>query len=158
MLQSDKHGNYISPDKKKFILAEIKKIKEETAPGLAKRIDEARQMGDLSENAEYHAAREDMAWVQSRLLELQHILDTSEVVEEGEGQTGIVNIGSKILVEGEKGKKEYTIVGAQEAAPTEGKISNVSPLGNAFMGKKTGESVIVELPVGQQKFKILRVS
>ena len=148
----------ISQEKFEELTKELDELRTVRRREGAEQLEYARSLGDLSENAEYHAAREDMAWVQSRLLELQHILDTSEVVEEGEGQTGIVNIGSKILVEGEKGKKEYTIVGAQEAAPTEGKISNVSPLGNAFMGKKTGESVIVELPVGQQKFKILRVS
>lgn len=148
---------YISPDKKTELEKEIKTLKEETIPKLAKRIDDARQMGDLSENAEYHSAREEMAWAQSRIKQIEYILDNFEIVSDTAGDKSVVNVGSIIKVKSSAGEKEYTIVGAQEADPLSGKISNESPLGNAFVGKKKGDKVTVELPAGEKQFKITSV-
>jgi transcription elongation factor GreA len=149
---------YMTEDKMEQLKAELKNLKEDKIPGLAKRIDEARQMGDLSENAEYHAAREDMAWAQTRVKELGYLIDNAEIISDEGGKKGIVRVGSTITVSSNGKKKEYTIVGAQEASPAEGRISNESPLGNAFLDRKKGDKVLVELPMGTQEFKIEEVS
>ncbi len=130
---------YMTEEKIEKLKAELKNLKEEKIPGLAKRIDDARQMGDLSENAEYHAAREDMAWAQTRVKELIYLIDNAEIISDHGGKGDTVEIGSRIVVSANGKKKEYTIVGAQEANPVEGRISNESPLGSAFLGGKKGQ-------------------
>ena len=130
-------------------------MKQTKIPDLARRIDEARQMGDLSENAEYHAAREEMAWTQSRVKELCHIIENAEIVNASSG--GNIKIGSHIIVKVNGNKKEYFIVGTQEADPLSGKISHESPLGSAFLNKKKGDKVDVKLPAGLQEYKIIDV-
>ncbi|KKW42513.1 MAG: Transcription elongation factor GreA [Candidatus Magasanikbacteria bacterium GW2011_GWA2_56_11] len=113
-------------------------------------------MGDLSENAEYHAAREEMSWAQSRAKEIEHILDNAEMIaHDGNQQT--VGIGSSVVVKAGKTDREFTIVGAQEADPIAGKISNESPLGQAFLGKKKGDRVEVRVPAGTQVYEILEI-
>lgn len=149
---------YMTKEKIDKLQQELKMLKEEKIPGLAKRIDEARQMGDLSENAEYHAAREDMAWAQTRVKELEYLIDNAEVISEKDGKSGVVEIGSRIVVSVKGKKKEYTIVGAQEANPVEGRISNESPLGSAFLDRKKGDKVVIQLPAGPQEFKIESVA
>ena len=144
---------YMTEEKIEKLKVELKNLKEEKIPGLAKRIDDARQMGDLSENAEYHAAREDMAWAQTRVKELTYLIDNAEVISTST-KTGEVQVGSRIVVSNKGKKKEYTIVGAQEANPVEGRISNESPLGNAFLGAKKGQKITVVLPAGPQEYKI----
>jgi transcription elongation factor GreA len=146
---------YMSQEKLEELKQELQDLKLIELPKIAKRIDEARQMGDLSENAEYHQAREDMAWMQSRVKEIEAILDNAELITTGGGNT--VEIGSFIVVKVNGEKREYTIVGGQEADPTSGRISNESPLGSAFLGRKKGDTVVVTLPAGEQEFKILEV-
>ena len=123
---------------------------------MRKRIDEARQMGDLSENAEYHTAREELVWIQSRIGEINAILYNAEVIADNISK-GIVSIGSTIVVKVNGQKKEYTIVGAQEANPLEGKISNESPLGSAFLGKAEGDKIDIQVPAGIQEYKIIKI-
>ena len=132
-------------------------LKEEKIPAIAKKIDSAKQMGDLSENAEYHAAREEMAWTQSRVKEINMILGNAEIISAEKKGAGSVSIGSKVIVEVNGAKKEYFIVGAQEADPLTRKISNESPLGQAFLGKKIGDKVQVEVPAGVQTYKIIEI-
>ena len=148
---------YMTEEKIEKLKVELKNLKEEKIPGLAKRIDDARQMGDLSENAEYHAAREDMAWAQTRVKELGYLIDNAEVISTS-AKNGEVQVGSRIVVSNKGKKKEYTIVGAQEASPIDGKISNESPLGSAFLGAKKGQKIIVNLPAGPQEYKIEEVN
>lgn len=147
----------MTQDKIDQLKAELGKLQKETIAGLAKRIDDARQMGDLSENAEYHAAREDMAWAQSRVLEINAILDNAQIISTDQTSGKAVSIGATIIVESNKIKKEYTIVGAQEADPLIGKISNESPLGAAFLEKKEGDKVKVLLPKGEVEYKIVEI-
>ena len=147
---------YISQEKKDALLEELEDIRKNKIPTTAKRIDEARQMGDLSENAEYHAAREDMAWTQSRAKEIEHILSNSQLVDDSV-KSDVVGIGSTIIVEGNGKEKEFTIVGAHEADPLSGKISNESPMGEAFFGKKKGDKVSVTIPAGTIEYKIKKL-
>ncbi|MFH1947265.1 MAG: transcription elongation factor GreA [Candidatus Magasanikbacteria bacterium] len=146
---------YMTQDKLEELKQELHNLKLTELPKIAKRIDDARQMGDLSENAEYHQAREDMAWMQSRVKEIGAILDNAEIITTGGGNT--VEIGSFIIVKVGGNKREYTIVGGQEADPSIGRISNESPLGSAFLGRKKGDTVIIKLPAGEQEYKIVEV-
>ncbi|MFA5210961.1 MAG: transcription elongation factor GreA [Patescibacteria group bacterium] len=149
--------HYISQEKYNELKKEFENLKNIKIPDIAKKIDEARQQGDLSENAEYHAAREEMAWAKGREIEIGQILENSEIIEYDKNSK-VVQVGSKIVVEKDKEKREYEIVGPQEADPLNGKISNESPLGNIFLGKKKGDSVELKLANGSQKFKILTVN
>jgi transcription elongation factor GreA len=146
---------YLSQDKCDALEAELKELKTKKIPEIATRIDEAKQLGDLSENAEYHDARDQMAWTQSRVKEIEFILANAQIITSGENVSGVVSIGSTVVVKVNGKEKEYTIVGAQEADPISGKISNESPLGDAFMGKKKGNKVQVEVPAGVQEYKII---
>lgn len=147
----------MSQEKLNELKAELLDLKNNKAPQLRKRIDEARQMGDLSENAEYHHAREELAWVQSRIREIQAVIDNAEVIATGGDGSSSVSIGSTVRVEVGNTEKEFVIVGAQEANPLEGKISNESPLGSALLGKKKGDKVEVQVPAGTQIYKISKV-
>ena len=149
---------YLSQDKYESLKKEMMELKNDKIPVIAKRIDDARQMGDLSENAEYHSARDEMAWAQTRVKELENILRNYQVLSNQDNtRGGVVTIGSKVLVKSNKIEKEFTIVGAQEAEPLIGKISNESPLGRAFLGAKAGDEVDVNTPAGVQVYKILEV-
>lgn len=149
---------FITKEKQAALEVEYKDIKKNSIPDLAKKIDEAKQLGDLSENAEYHAAREDMAWAKTRLKEIQSILDNAEIIDETSGSDGIVSIGSTVTVEKGGKERELQIVGAQESNPIEGKISNESPMGVAFLGKRAGDTAEVNSPAGVQTYTIISVA
>lgn len=150
----DEKKQYLTQSKFDELKKELAYLKEEKIMNIAKKIDSAKQMGDLSENAEYHAAREEMAWTQSRAKELDQILSTVEIISTEGGVGNTVNIGSKIDVEVNGATKTYTIVGAQEAEPLARKISNESPLGQAFLGRSKGDTIQVKVPSGVQVYKI----
>lgn len=156
-MSEDAVAQFISPEKKTELEAEYKELKFTKLLHIAKRIDDARQLGDLSENAEYHAAREEMAWTQSRIAQISAILESAQILSSDHSEGGVISIGSTIVVESKGKKKEYMIVGAQEADPLKGKISNESPLGQAFIGKKKGDTVTVEIPAGTQVFTVSEV-
>ena len=123
---------------------------------ISEKIKYAKEQGDLKENAEYHEAKNDMSFNESRILELQDIVRNSQIITHKDNRE-FVSIGSTIRVESKFGVKEYTLVGATEANPLEGKISDQSPLGSAFMNRKSGEEFEVETPAGMQKYKILEI-
>lgn len=141
-------------------LASLKKERDELEnvkrPALVERIATARGQGDLSENSEYTAAREELAFVDGRIAELKLILHEAKVVSRH--SKTYVAVGCKVTLT-VKGKKEFfTIVGEWEADPLQKKISHSSPLGTALMGKKVGEEIDVEAPAGKIKYKILSIS
>ena len=142
-------------------LANLKKeyenVKNIKIPEIAVRIDEAKQQGDLSENAEYHQAKEDMAWAHGRLLELNHLFEHAKIIDEKSGG-GVIDIGNTVKVRVNGKEKEYTIVGPQEANPPKGLISNESPLGSAFLGHSGGDRVEVITPAGKQEYEIVCVN
>ena len=149
---------YLSQKKYDELEAELAELKNTKMLETAKQIDEAKQNGDLSENAEYHMAREQLSWEQGRVKEITNILDNAEVLKNTGTSDGSVGIGSTISVEIKGKQKEYTIVGAQEANPLEGKISNESPIGQAVLGKVSGDVVEVEVPVGKQVYTIIAIT
>ncbi len=146
---------YLSQEKYDELKEELNFLKKIKKIEIANRIDEARQMGDLSENAEYHAAREEMGWTVARIREITSILDHSEIITKN--SSSFASIGSTIFVEVNGKEKQYTITGPQEADPINGKISNESPLGLAFLGKKKGDVVEISVPSGLQEYKILNI-
>ena len=115
----------------------------------------AKEQGDLKENAEYHEAKNDMALNEGRILELEDLIRNAEVVNHT--RTDFVGVGSQIKVKGANGEREFLIVGASEANPMEGKISDESPLGSAFMNRQAGEEVEVVTPAGTQTYTILEI-
>lgn len=123
---------------------------------IAERIEHAKELGDLSENAEYSEAKDDQALNEGKIMELSAILKNVTVVEKSAGGNE-VSMGSKVKVKSVKGEREYLIVSFNEADPLEGKISNESPLGLAFLNRKKGDVVEVETPRGVVKYKILKI-
>jgi len=141
----------------------LKKIKDELEnrkvtirQDIANSIKEAKEQGDLSENAEYSEAKRQQAENEARIAELEFLLKESTVVSTN-GSTGVAQIGSKVKVKFNGSEMEFQIVGSNEASPVELKISNESPMGKGFLGKKKGDDVQVETPAGKMKYKILDV-
>lgn len=123
---------------------------------IAERIERAKELGDLSENAEYSEAKDAQALNEGRVLELTNTLKNVTIVENGHSHEEVA-MGSKVRVKSDGKEKEYTIVSFNEADPLNGKISNESPLGVAFSGKHEGDAVEVETPKGTVKYKIIKI-
>jgi transcription elongation factor GreA len=151
----DEPIHYLSTQSLETLKKEYETVRETTIPDIARRIDEAKQQGDLSENAEYHQAREDMAWAQGRLKELEQIINNSKIITNHKGDTIVV--GSRVLVKVGAEEREYTIVGPQEVKPAKGLISNESPLGQGLLGHKVGEKIEITIPAGKQTYQILKI-
>jgi transcription elongation factor GreA len=148
---------YLTPEGAKKLKEELTDLKGPQRKALAKRLRDAIQMGDLSENADYHKAKEDQAFLEGRIQELDYVLSNAEVVE-NKGKRDEVRVGLKITVKEEGFDPEvYYMVGAKEADSRNNKISNESPIGKALMGHKVGETVVAETPGGKLKFKILKI-
>ncbi|MCK4554324.1 transcription elongation factor GreA [Candidatus Parcubacteria bacterium] len=123
---------------------------------IAKRIASAKELGDLSENAEYAEAKDEQAFNEGRVAEVTALLKNLTIVENGNNK-GTVGMGSKVTVKINENERQYTIVSFNEADPSTGKISNESPLGMAFIDKKVGDIVRVETPGGEAEYKILNI-
>ena len=134
---------------------ELKSLVKVKRPELAQRIKSARDMGDISENSEYDAAREEQAFIEGRISELEEIVKNAVV--SSNSVKGIVSVGSKVTVHIDGDKEIFHIVGAPEANPAEKKISHESPLGSALLGKKAGDKFEVEAPVGKLNYVILKI-
>ena len=138
---------------------ELHELKVVRRKEVAEKIKEAREQGDLSENAEYDAAKDEQRDIEARIEELEKILKNAEVVVEDEVDLDKINIGCKVLVYDEEFEEEveFKIVGSTEANSLQGKISNESPLGKALIGAKVGDEISVEAPAGMMNYKILKI-
>jgi len=145
---------YLTQEGLEELKSELKELTDTKRPEMAKRIKDARDMGDLSENAEYHAAKEEQAFIEGRIAELEDIIKNAQVQK---GASGAIAVGSKITVKIDGDEQIFHLVGAPEADPTIGKISHESPLGAQLMGKKTGDKFEVEAPVGKLTYTILKI-
>lgn len=150
-------GKVLTPQGYKKLEDELKLLKEKRVPEIAEKIKQAKELGDLSENAEYHAAKEEQAIVNGRIAEISQLLKGGEIVDPASKQAGVVSVGSLVQVKNGDGDKTFTIVGANESDPLQGKISNESPIGEALLGKKEGEKVEVRLPDGGVTYEIISV-
>ena len=138
---------------------ELHELKVVRRKEVAEKIKEAREQGDLSENAEYDAAKDEQRDIEARIEELEAILKNAEVVVQDEADTEKINVGCKVLVYDEEFEEEveFKIVGSTEANSLQGKISNESPLGKALIGAKVGDEISVEAPAGMMNYKILKI-
>lgn len=151
-------GDYITKEKRKALEDELADLKGPKRKEILTNLEYAKSLGDLSENAEYHQAREDQGKLEERIVKIEEILRSSQTVAHFAGD--VVEVGSSVSVQkvstGEE--KTYTIVGSEEADMTAGKISNRSPMGVAFLGKKKGDNVSFATPNGVVNYKIINVS
>lgn len=138
-------------------LQELKVVKRKE---VAEKIKEARGQGDLSENAEYDSAKEEQAEIEVRIVTIEKMLRSAEIIDEEEISTDIISIGCKVKLYDEEYSEEveYTIVGSTEADPGKGRISNESPLGAALIGKKCGDKAEVSAPDGLVYYKVLEIN
>lgn len=138
---------------------EVQDLKVNKRREIAQKIKEAREQGDLSENAEYDAAKDEQRDIEARIEEIEAILKNAEVVVEDEVDLDKISVGCKVrILDTEFDEElEYKIVGSTEANSLKGKISNESPLGRALLGKTVGEVVKVEAPVGELSYKVLEI-
>lgn len=149
--------NYLTPEGEAKLKAELEELKGAKREELSKRLRSAIQMGDLSENADYHKAKEDQGFLEGRIQELDAILRSSIIIEKTAGK-GLVTIGATITIQEDNFDPEtYHLVGAAEADPRNGKISHESPIGRAILDKKVGDIAEAETPGGKIKFKILKI-
>ena len=140
------------------IKKELEELKMVKRPEVIEALKEARAQGDLSENAEYDAARSEQAIVESRIKELEAMVENAKVIEKT--NTDVVSIGSNVIIEyiDDNEKEEYSIVGSKEADPFSNKISNESPIAQAILGQKKGTTVSVDSPNGKYDVKIVAIS
>ena len=137
-------------------LEELKVVKRKE---VAQKIKEAREQGDLSENAEYDAAKDEQRDIEARIEEIEKILKNADVVDEEEVDLDKINVGCTVLLYDEEFEEEveYKIVGSTEANSLSGKISNESPLGKALLGKSVGDEIVVEAQAGTMEYKVLKI-
>jgi len=148
---------YISEEGLAKLRAELEELTNVRRAEIAQRIHDAKEHGDLAENAEYEDAKNEQAFVEGQIQRLESLVKNAVLIDGNLG-TGHVQIGSTVEVDGSDGKESFTIVGSTEASPREGKISNESPVGRALLGKRKGESVVVHVPAGDFSYKILKIS
>ncbi len=141
-------------EKLKKELEELRTVKRKE---IAERVQLAKEFGDLSENAEYVEAKNEQSFIEGRILELETTLKNVTIFKEG-AKSDTVRVGSTVTVSSNGDEKTYTIVGSNEANPTEGRISNRSPLGQGFLGKKVGDDIEVVIPKGKTSYRITHIA
>jgi transcription elongation factor GreA len=149
--------HYLTPEGEEKLQAELEELKGPRREELSARLRSAIQMGDLSENADYHKAKEDQGFLEGRIQEIEAILRNSVIIEKTKS-TGVVSIGSQVTIQEDGFDPEaYHLVGPTEADPRKGRISYESPIGRALMDKKVGDTAEAETPGGKIKFKIMKI-
>lgn len=146
---------YISADALRELKAELEDRMKVQRHKIAQMISDAKELGDISENFEYHDAKEQQGFNEVRISQIQHMLSTAVIVDAKTG--GTVDLGSKFTVKTGTTEKTFEMVGENEANPLAGKISNVSPLGKAFIGKSVGDKADVTVPSGVMTYEILNI-
>jgi len=146
----------LTPKGLEKIEKELDYLKNTKRKEVSEKIERAKELGDLSENAEYQEAKEEQGMMEARIAELEGLL-RSAVVSDNHGRKDQISVGSDIVVKSKMGEQNFKIVGYNEADPSKGLISNESPLGSAFLGKKKGDTVEVEVPAGLIEYEILEI-
>jgi len=149
---------YLTAEGLKKLEEELEHLRTVKRLEVAQRLHEAMEDGELIENAEYEAAKNEQAFVEGRILELEHMLAQAQLIEPGRSKD-VVRIGSTVVVQedGNGGSETYTIVGVAEANPREGLISNESPLGVSLLDHKVGDVVTVKAPAGMLRFRVVKI-
>lgn len=160
-MKAEVKKNVMTYEGLKALEAELEDLKVNRRKEVAQKIKEAREQGDLSENAEYDSAKEEQREIEARIEELDAILKNAEVADADDDAKGdVITVGSTVVIYDEEFEEEieYKIVGSTEANILQGKISNESPVGKALIGKKKNQKVTVETATGMLKFKVLKVT
>lgn len=147
---------YLSPERLEELKAELATLRNVKRLEVAEHLKRAKEYGDLSENSEYAEAREEQTRIEGRIFELEEILKNVTIIKKA-GGSDVVQVGSTVTVKKNGEKFTYAIVGSNESNPLERKISNESPLGKAFLGRKVGDKVQVEAPVGMVEYVITQI-
>ncbi|MGH9172933.1 MAG: transcription elongation factor GreA [Vicinamibacterales bacterium] len=147
---------HVTADGLEALKAEYDDLINNKRPQIIRTISEAREEGDLRENAGYHAARHDQTMIEGRIRQLEQMLKRAEVIE-ASGTSGVVRLGSTVTIEIDGDQETYTIVGSVESNPRDGKISDKSPFGQALLGSSVGQSVNIQTPTTVLKAKVLTV-
>jgi len=148
-----------TPEGYQKLIDELNYLTQVRREEIKKDIAEARSFGDLSENAEYDAARDEQAKTEARIKELEELIRNAKVIDDDEIDKSVVSIGSTVKLKDSKGKiAEYSIVGSNEADPDAFKISDQSPIGKRLIGARAGTKITIEVPAGKVVFDILEVS
>ena len=154
----DREKIYLTKEGKEKLQIELEDLEGPQRTEIAARLKSAIEMGDLSENADYHKAKEDQGFLEGKILEIKYTLDFALIVEENDHGQDIVRVGCNVTVQEEDFPPEtYYLVGSREADPTENKISHVSPIGKALIDKEIGDIVEVKTPGGEYSLKILDI-
>ncbi len=156
MTNNNQEKILLTPEGLEKIKEEYEELTGNRRKEIALRIQKARELGDLTENAEYDSAREEQASIEGRIAELEEMMKRAEVVKNNKCPVEI-GVGCRVRVHLEERDEEFQIVGAPEADPASGKISHESPLGQALLGKKVGDKIEVNAPVGKLIYKILDI-
>lgn len=149
-------AEYLSAEGLEKLKQELRELKTKKRQEIAARLEHAKSLGDLSENAEYQEANEEQALVEQRIAELDERMRDAVVMHKPT-KTDSVRVGSTVVVSSLRGEETYTILGSEEADPGRGKISNESPLGKAFLGRKVGDKVDVKTPSGAMAYTIAEI-
>ena len=147
---------YVSKERLEELKTELEDLKTTKRAEVAERLRQAKEFGDLSENSEYSEARDEQGRIENRIFEVEDIVKNASIIKKGTHSATIV-IGSTVSFKKGSVTSQYQIVGSNEANPGEGKISNESPIGRAFMGHKVGDSITLQTPGGQTTYQITKV-
>lgn len=149
---------YISKEGLEKLKAELNEIEGSKLKEIAKKIAEAKDLGDLSENAEYHEAKQTQAFLFGKAQEIKYKIKHAKIIENCKGSTGEVRVGCTVKLKDNLGEIDYSLVGSDEADPLSGKISIESPIGASLLGHKAGDSVEVKTPAGSQTYQIVSIN
>ena len=150
-------SEYISPEGLEKLKQELEALKTTRRLQIASQLEAAKALGDLSENAEYHQAKEEQSLNEVKIQELEDMFRDVVVIKKPSDATN-VQVGSTIEVDSAHGRETFTIVGSEEADPTAGKISNESPMGQSFLGRAVGDAVTIKAPSGTSQYRIQKIS
>ncbi len=149
---------YLTSEGLANLKAELEELRTLRRQVVAERIQRAKEIGGTVDNAEYDEAKNEQAFIEGRILTLDNLINNAVIISEQVGPADVVRIGSKVTVLNQKGQQgQYTIIGSTEADPAQGKISNVSPIGKALLGKRVGDVAEVSVPAGKIKLEVVEI-
>ena len=148
---------YVTAERLEELKSELEDLRTAKRIEVAKRLKRAKELGDLSENSEYAEAREEQSQVERRIFELEQMVKNAVLIQKPASDRDHVQIGSTVRVERDDKQLTFTIVGSSEAKPEDGRISNESPLGRSMLGRRAGETVIIQVPSGTVSYRITAV-
>lgn len=147
---------FITPEGLEKLKQELNELRTVKRPELIQRIQDAKELGDLSENADYQSAKEEQSFIEGKIMDLEDLVKNAVIVKRAKSN-GKVGIGSEVKIKSGSAEFQYIITGSNESDPLSGKISNESPLGQAIMDRSAGDEFLITTPNGEMRYKILEV-